>query len=98
MKAKIGMRAKGNCRLIRTFNRSFIPLSCPIPSKIDINIVGAIAIVLVSNTLCHLFHFKFRKPCKDNKKTGYWYIMYISGNQFRTLTVNKTGYWCILYG
>ena len=77
MKAKIGMRAKGNCRLIRTFNRSFIPLSCSIPANIDINIVGAIAIVLVSNTRCHLFHFKFRKPWKENKKTGYWCKMYI---------------------
>ena len=60
--AKIGIRANGNCRLIKTLSRSFIPLSCPIPSNIDMNIVGAIAIVRVNNTRCHRFHFKFRKP------------------------------------
>jgi hypothetical protein len=55
VKAKIGMRAKGNCRLIRTFNRSFIPLSCPIPAKIDIDIVGAIAIVLFTVSVRNWF-------------------------------------------
>jgi len=59
---RIGIRAKGSCRLMRTFSKSFMLVRSSIPRYIDINTVGRIAIDLVSKTLCQRFHFKFRNP------------------------------------
>lgn len=65
---RIGRRANGNCRLIRTLRRSFRVVMSSIPEKMAIRIVGIIATVLVSNTLCQRFHFRFRKPCRRSQK------------------------------
>ena len=62
VKARIGRTAKGNCILISTLSISFSPVRSFIPSKAAMKTVGNIAMLLVSNTLCHFFQLRFRKP------------------------------------
>ena len=64
VKAMTGSRANGSCSDISTLSRSFILLNWLMPEKMDMKMVGMIAIVRVKRTRCQRFHFKFRKPCR----------------------------------
>lgn len=64
----MGMRANGSCRLINTFNMSFIMVRSCIPENVATRIVGKIAMLRVNKTRTQRFHLRFKKPYIKKKK------------------------------
>lgn len=62
----MGMRANGSCRLINTFNMSFIMVRSCIPENVATRIVGKIAMLRVNKTRTQRFHLRFKKPSITN--------------------------------
>lgn len=65
VKVRVGMRAKGSCRLIRALSRSFIPDSWSMLPKTAHSTVGAMAISRVISTRSQRLIGRLRKPCAE---------------------------------
>ena len=63
---RMGSKANGSCRLIKTFNKSFMPVKSSIPRNTDNRTVGRIAIDRINRTLCQRFHVRLKKALHDS--------------------------------